>query len=372
MKVAIFSDLHAHPWQEFAKLDNQGRNTRMMDCVNVLWELLAYCKAHGIAHILFGGDLGHKRGVQFTEVWNLMVAALAAIKDEGIETVGVDGNHDHADKAGRVHSLQALASMGLMTIPDRAYGASATVPIGDAMVSCFSYSDAPDALARALEDEAHESYGAPRIALFHHGFKGARVGTTIEHVVKEAIEPALLRGHDFRYVFSGHYHSRQPIGGVPNALYIGSPVEHTRASRDCVNKKGFLLYDFDTNKVTLVPLKRPRFVTLLESSLDAADVPGLVHGNFVDVVLDEGDSLDGVAQRLKRLDVEPAGLKAIAAPRAAVVQGPRLDIDATVNPAEAVDRYVDYQQEAITEQKLDALELKRMGREFLNRALQGA
>jgi len=365
-KVAVFSDLHAHPWLEFATLDEHGRNSRLMDCITVLTEIAAYCQGHGIGYVLFGGDLMHKRGWLNTETFNLTAAAMRSFRDLGIKVVAVDGNHDHADRAGRNHALQALQAMELLVAPGK-HGSS-TVECGAGVVSMFSYNDHPDVLKRRLEAEDMVSRtdhrGVPRLALFHHGFKGARVGSSLEYVVKEHVDPDLLKGHHFDFIFSGHYHTRQRIGDMANALYIGATHEHSRSSRNTVNKRGFLVYSFKNKKPLLVPLKRPRFVTILESEWMLYHEPW--EGNFVDIVMDRGGDPDFYKSEL--LACGARGVKIVAPPAKAVEHETRLNVDPSLDPNEVVDRYVDYQQEDIKEHHLDAAELKRLGRELLTRA----
>ena len=36
MKICIFSDLHIHPWQEFATVDERGINARLLDTLAVI------------------------------------------------------------------------------------------------------------------------------------------------------------------------------------------------------------------------------------------------------------------------------------------------------------------------------------------------
>ena len=73
-----------------------------------------HCVVHGISVVLFGGDLFHKRGVLYTLPYNLVVEELATWRRSGLRLLANVGNHDLADRSGKVHALQALESAGLL------------------------------------------------------------------------------------------------------------------------------------------------------------------------------------------------------------------------------------------------------------------
>ncbi len=288
MKIALVSDIHIHPWQEHSYTLPNGLSSRLADCVHVLRDILRHCLDHDIRVMVMGGDLFHKRGVVYTQAYNLTVEVLADFHKHGISVLMVDGNHDHANKAGTIHAVQALASAGLVNsvIPETGWTNWILEDGRDILTVCgFSYCDDREAFTLRLEQsfKYHDKMNreTPVIAVCHHGFKGARIGTALEYVVKEDIDPVVFSGFDFDYVFSGHYHTRQPIGTQSNAMYIGSPLENTRGEGG--TEKGFLVYDSILQKVSVVPLVRPCFVTLSQEDIDTKNFEN-VHGNYVDVV----------------------------------------------------------------------------------------
>jgi DNA repair exonuclease SbcCD nuclease subunit len=367
MKIALFSDLHAHNWQEFATYTN-GIPDRLMDCVSVLSELRHYCEEAGIRHVVFGGDLFHKRGVLYTAVYNLVVEELVKFRESEIALFCVDGNHDHADKAGSTHAVQALSSVGL--VQEVPHWGWLNYTIEGLVISGFSYCDDREEFRRRLES-AEEEYGrltpgAARILVFHHGFTGARVGSHLEYTVKEAIEGWRVNiDCQFDRVFSGHYHTRQGIQGIKGGMYIGSPLQHTRSDRT-EQDKGFLVYDTESRAVALVPLRRPRFLLYTDADLEHAPVSAWdVEGDFVDVALSEPAAVRLGALVKGEIETQlwkggARGSKVTVEARK-TLKAPRLSIDASLSPTALLERYVQHKER-------DDPELLRLGRELLEKA----
>ena len=240
MKLAIFSDLHVHDWQE-----HSTDRSRLSHGVSVLQRVREYSVKHGIHAVLFGGDLFHKRGVLYTLPYNLVVAELALWREASLPLYANVGNHDAADRLAKVHALSALESAGLLrTVGGDGWATWEIVSEqGDAVVSAVAYCAEAGELRRradaALADRESKLQGEFTIGLFHHGFRGARVGTSLEYVVKEDSDPDEY-AKSFDLMLSGHYHAHQEIGTQGNAWYVGSPMEFVRNE---TSPKGFLVLD---------------------------------------------------------------------------------------------------------------------------------
>lgn len=342
MKIAITADLHIHNWPEFSVPHPSGLPSRLHHCVSVLDSIRDYCTVRRIKTLVIAGDLFHKRGVVYTQAYTETVKRLAALKQAGITVIAIDGNHDHADKAGSVHAIQALASAGLVTaVPSSGW---LNTEVGDLLISCYSYCDNRTELAQRLaaSDKASDKVNARwRLGIFHHGFEGARVGTTLEYQVKEslALDAVSLRKGQARFDFllSGHYHQAQPINGNPTAWYIGSPLEHVRG--DGGLRKGFAVYDSTTNKHEIVPLDLPRFIKLNAEDLNDAESTAEAAHNYVDLLIPAGEDPSPYIAKLEHVPI--AGLKVVfRAAEATTDQAQRLDVDLSMTPKKLLARYV--------------------------------
>jgi DNA repair exonuclease SbcCD nuclease subunit len=352
MRFVLFSDLHAHAFPEF------GAGERLQDCLSVLTDIRAYCIEKKIKDVFFGGDLFHKRGVLWTLPYVCVAHELLAYKKAGIRFRAVDGNHDHEDKEGKTHALQPLMAGGLIKgIGDHGWR---NILIGGVCVTMFAFCEVPNVLRGRIAESQRDSKGAAiRIALFHHGFKGARVGSTLEYEVKEPIDARELElDESYDLVFSGHYHSHQSIVGVESGWYIGSPLEHTRSDRS-PERKGFLVVNTKDLSFRRVPLRRPRFIQRM-----VGDSLKTVNGNFVDVIYETVDGLDTYLDALRKHGAR--AVNPIPLPSAKQVAEVRLDVSPALSPAKVLRRYVKHKRKEIQECELDRAALISLGLELLS------
>lgn len=361
MQIALLSDTHIHPWQEFSHTQNKLRvNSRLLDCVSVFDEVRAYCSDHNIKHIGFGGDLLHRPGVVPTLAYRMAAKALHAVKHENaLKVWAVDGNHDHADRSGHTHALQALAYGDLCRIVNPEKGWRVCELDTGALLVMFSYCDDRDLLQRRLDKANRVIRGSKAVALFHHGFKGARVGSNLEYVVREDIDPKMVAGYEFDHVFSGHYHTFQRIKGV-EGHYIGSPLEHVRGQRDPEDRKGFLVYDFGSGEVRRVLVKRPRFVVVDQEDLERGRLK-VCKGNFVDVEwIDYPGGGEAVEKAIREAGAKGVKATQIKPEKAAKV---RMKLPKTLDPFNILRRYMKYRRKEV--RGMDRTELLRMGQHLM-------
>jgi DNA repair exonuclease SbcCD nuclease subunit len=351
MKLVFFSDLHAHPFAEF------GAESRLQDCLSVFDDVFAYCVKHGIEHVFFGGDLFHVRGVINTAPYVAVAHKLKQFKDAGITFYAADGNHDHEDKDGRTHALQPLIAGKLVVGIGRK--GFRIVDLGDVVVTMFAFCESKDVLAKRI-GASQQLSGAPHIALFHHGFKGAKVGSALEYEVKEPIDAKELKLDKlYDLVLSGHYHTHQAIVGIKRGWYIGSPLEHTRSDRT-PEQKGFLVVDTRTMKFKRVPIDRPRFVTV---HADEGDVLQDIKGNFVDVVYSTTEGLDALLDEVRKLGAR--GVNPIALPQAKTNAKKRLNVSPALAPSKVLTRYVKHKKKDLAKAGLNRGAMVRLGMDLI-------
>ena len=342
MRIIIFSDLHVHAWAEHSR-DVDGVPSRLDHCVSVLRKIREYAVEHEIPHVLFGGDLFHKRGVLYTLPYNLVVSELAKWRDAGITLYANVGNHDAADRLAKVHALSALESAGLLhTVGEKGW-ANWTLDRGKVDVTAIAYCSEASEMRRrtdeAIADRGVIGHADFTIGLFHHGFRGARVGTSLEYVVKEDADPDEY-AKSFDVMFSGHYHAHQEIGTQGNAWYVGSPMELVRGE---TSPKWFLVLDTVAAEFDRVDLELPRFVKLTRDEIidKAFDMEAHVKGNFVDVVFDElpmsWEAIEGVLTKLGAEGVR-------ACPTRADDGSPesRLKLDMSLGDKHLLEQYLDH------------------------------
>lgn len=366
MRIAIFSDLHVHDWQEFSI-----ERSRLHHGVSVLRRVREYCLKHKVDAVLFGGDLFHKRGVLYTLPYNLVVEELAEWRKNRLPLFANVGNHDAADRLAKVHALSALASAGLLTTVGQDGWANWIISSlkvgGDGVsVTAVAYCSEADELRRrtdaALEDRRFsQDQDYPTVGLFHHGFRGARVGTSLEYVVKEDAD-ADVYAAEFMAMFSGHYHAHQEIGTQGNAWYVGSPMEFVRGE---TSPKGFLVLDTEDADIEQIDLDLPRFVKLTGAQIGDKDfdVEKHVKGNYVDVVFDDlpvpWERLEATLHKRGAL-----GLRACPTRSDKLPKSSRLQVDPTQGDRALLEAYMDH----VNVDPSERADLLRVGLELIEEA----
>ncbi len=90
--LLLFTDFHAHIWQEFAKPDKEFVTDRFHKQIDALNYMLDYATDNKL-DVLFAGDMFHKRGAVDTRVFNAVFNCFA--NHQKIKQVYlISGNHD--------------------------------------------------------------------------------------------------------------------------------------------------------------------------------------------------------------------------------------------------------------------------------------
>lgn len=355
--VILTADLHIHKWREFAQLKN-GVNDRLLDGVGVLRAINDYALKHDIKNVIVAGDLFHKRAVLDVETFNMV---FDFFRSSDVNWWLLRGNHDQANKAGTIHSLEPFDVLPKVHVMGRDMAV-----INNTVFHFFPYQDDASAVMNELKEAQWSAREQTEqvVAVMHHGFKGARVGSSLEYEVREPLDPVDVEKFGFARVFSGHYHTRQHLGA--NTMYVGAPIEHTRHDRS-KRRRGFLTFNTNTMDVRVVPVKAPRFVEVVghfKAGFKAPVIDEVVSGNFVDLVLEEEDQeyVDAVLKAGAR------GVNPIVQPSVVLNKSQRrLDVDPTTDPKEVVEKYVDWSIDQ-EKTKVDPALLKRVGLDLIKEA----
>lgn len=286
MKIVVASDLHCFKWPEFDFVDPlEGCSRRLVDCLSVFDAIDKVCQEREILNVVLPGDLFHKMGIVEVETYNrtFQKAENSAKKSK---LYMVKGNHDQADRAGKQHSLYPFNAIKGVKVFAESTVQTLSQDGESVDVAFIPYCDNRAQLMATVKELA-----GPPLAFMHVGFDGAAVGSTVEYRVKEPLSPVQVGKH-FDFVYTGHYHKLQFVHD--NVMYIGSPLEHSRADVTG-DQKGILIVDTeDLANPEFIPLKSlPRF---LKASGDV-DLDVLAW-NFVDYQLDQNQKAEDVAAEL--------------------------------------------------------------------------
>lgn len=257
MRVVVFSDVHVHPFSYAAtEVELPGFrgsfNSRLVDCVQAIQEVLQYAKDNNIENVWFTGDLFHVKSTLRTEAHSVVYSVLKEAGHSGLRITMIPGNHDFADRGGFRHSLEAYDSITGITV------ASEPKLIGfkDVSVLAVPYVDNLVQLKDTIIDIGTHKTTKPTIFLGHAGVQGSIVGSDYVLVSDRDLDPTDLPMADF--CFFGHYHEHQLI--TSNSIFVGALLQHNWG--DVGGKRGFLDVTISGKDVTFkrIETKSPKFI----------------------------------------------------------------------------------------------------------------
>jgi len=252
-RFIVFSDLHLHLWNYGASTINK-RNSRLLDQIEVLGNILMYAKLHDIKEIVFTGDFFHTHSSVKSEVLWAAHHFLSFLREDHIKITFLIGNHDYSDKEGDLHSIDFFKSFGEVVEKPGIYSD---------IFWAMSYTEKEEELREFLDKAPVNS-----VVLMHQGLSQIPVnskGFTLNEILHPSMVPDHVSG-----AFVGHYHSRFQVHNK-KIWSPGSPMQLIWT--DTQEDRGLLDVTWHPDRpieVSQVNLEFPRFVELTEPDVICA------------------------------------------------------------------------------------------------------
>lgn len=295
----IISDTHNHGWSAFATTLATGVNSRLQMTLNETARCAAEVKKAGGSTMYHGGDLFHVRGSVAPSVLNPTLDCYRAIIESGVDIVINAGNHDLEGKeATRIGSaITALEGVGCTVINQPGIH---RIGAGSDMMIVPWVQNLAD--LKLLIEVTTAAERADMDLLLH-----APIDGVIPGLPNHGLNAAYLSGLGYRHVFAGHYHHHKDLGG--KVYSIGSLTPQTWS--DVGAKAGFLIVS--DSGVRRHASHAPSFVEI-DGSVDPADVPMLVDGNYARAKIGSAKSSDVEAMRCFLTDSGALGVVVLSTP----------------------------------------------------------
>ncbi|AIW03296.1 phosphoesterase [Bacillus phage Mater] len=279
-KLVVFSDFHAHLFEDFAKPDPEYVNDRFRAQVATLYQVFEIARQHG-AKLLFTGDLFHKRAKIDDIVFNTVYRVFA--ENDDIDVYMVRGNHDARTNATEtahwLETFQYLKHVTVIATPERVFVPSDD---GDFYICGIPYSDDTEYLKTKIVEykELAKADDTPHILAAHIGVDGSETGR-YSHRLEGAFKIGDLFPDIFTYVALGHYHKRQFLGHLDNVFYTGNTIQTSFSDEG--QDKGVMLLDIaGASRPEFIPVANKKFITL--TAIDE-NTQELIDNNYVRLVL---------------------------------------------------------------------------------------
>lgn len=174
----------------------------LMDCNAVINLILDVCRVEEIKEVWFTGDQFHNHDLVQVAVLHWWLTAFKALRDQGINSVCLVGNHDQSSPGSITHAMMAFTGLSYVKVIDKPM-----IHRGVLMVPYVNdeqaFVEACKVNSRAATVFCHQTFDG---SIYENGFL-ASDGFQISAIPQEL-------------VISGHIHTGQEFSKV---WYIGAP-----------------------------------------------------------------------------------------------------------------------------------------------------
>lgn len=360
MKVLIISDLHADNYTQFARLLDNGVNSRLQACLDVLSQVHDICISKEISDIFFLGDLFNSRTAVPMDVYYLVYEKLKEISNDRDIWLLV-GNHDLFLKRGN----EISSTRPFETICHVVDKPMVTISVDNlTQFVWLPFEEGNKENLKLLRDFQPLSIRKNALLLGHLGLTGAKVGTH-EYRMKTELNVEDLHPELFDWVVLGHYHKFQILGKDENVVYAGSMLQRTFGERG--EKKSAFIFDTkNPHELSRIELTAPKFISRKATAVISFKTTAklsVVRGNYVEVSCKDSER-DGVNKKLMALGAKDFVIKGEFEEHFQ----PRLQVDSLASISDMVEAYVDGSETKLEKKKLKSIAKEIMGVKHNERA----
>lgn len=244
MKALIFSDLHAHNFEEFSTTED-GVNARLKEQLLALDYIVGDAEKYKVDCVIFAGDAFHLKNFADSQVISLIAGRFASIAAQ-TNFIMCPGNHDYK---GWNRSPFLLDMFGNMV---------ANIILHDVVIRGWNIRLFP--YNRNIEETNAQVASVKKekssLGIFHNDIYGQQYGGII---VKRGLAAEQI-GSKFDFSFVGHFHESKMIR--KNVVSVGSPTMLSFGEEG--QRKGWWIFDSDRETVLnfIEDVQTPKFITL--------------------------------------------------------------------------------------------------------------
>jgi DNA repair exonuclease SbcCD nuclease subunit len=211
------------------------------DCSNLIGLILKVCRSEEIHEIWWMGDQHHTHSILRLEVLHWWRNAFKALKNEGINSICLIGNHDQAFPGSPIHSMLAYEGLPGVKFIDKPteYRGVLFVPY---IHDQAEFLGAVNRFSHVVENDREDTkvIVGPKTLVCHQTFDGSTYENGFP--ATDGFDPNLVSQE---LIISGHIHTGQEYGKV---WYVGAP--RWRSLSDANVERAIWVLDFDNGQLT--------------------------------------------------------------------------------------------------------------------------
>jgi len=285
MISVVFSDLHAHTYQEFSSIEG-GINSRLRESLKTVERIGETASEKGAKAIFFTGDIFHLKNYIDNHAIRLTLEAFERLAE--IAPIYLcAGNHDYKswDKDPVLLEFASRRSRRIRMVEVEELE-------GDLKLFVFNFRRDVDDVLEKVERWAD---CPASVALFHQDVVGSKYGG---HEVIRGLDASAL-SRKFGWSLVGHYHNAKRL--FDNVISVGAPLQNNFG--DVGAACGWWVLDTEKGLSHIENEESPCFYDLEVSLGDEIEIPGRPEIDYYRVVVAGGrevpDSLKAI--RWKRI-----------------------------------------------------------------------
>lgn len=256
MKILVFADLHVGV-KTYGKLDPiSGLNTREIQTLNILDEMITYAIDNNIEMIIAAGDM-YKNSMPTPTLQNEFNKRLKRASDAGIITLLLDGNHDVSKMENMASPLKSFDTFNIPNIIHTRFHKE------------YNYKDIKFVFLpthhtkEQIEDIIKNTdYTNPVIFIGHMTIRGAMLNDWLLEQKETYIEVEAFKRPNILAVALGHLHKHQVLCAEPLIFYTGSAqrIDFNEENQS----KGFVVLNINDNIIDyeFIEVESQKFLTI--------------------------------------------------------------------------------------------------------------
>ena len=240
MKIITFADAHIGI-STYSTIDPKTNlNTRVLDSLNGIDQIINYAEENNIKYILFAGDM-FKNALPSPTLVREINKRIKASAEKGIKWIIQDGNHDVSPLETAKSALDPLSTLKVENVEHTRFEKTYMIDnnIRVLVLPTYTIQEEVENILSKYNDNIKT------IVMGHFTSLNAKLNDWLIASNEDAIDIKIFQKPNILAVVLGHLHKHQILNTNPLSYYCSSTIRTDFNEEH--DKKGFVVLDIDNN-----------------------------------------------------------------------------------------------------------------------------
>lgn len=240
MKIITFADAHIGI-STYSTIDPKTNlNTRVLDSLNGIDQIINYAEENNIKYILFAGDM-FKNALPSPTLVREINKRIKASAEKGIKWIIQDGNHDVSPLETAKSALDPLSTLKVENVEHTRFEKTYMIDnnIRVLVLPTYTTQEEVENILSKYNDNIKT------IVIGHFTSLNAKLNDWLIASNEDAIDIKIFQKPNILAVVLGHLHKHQILNTNPLSYYCSSTIRTDFNEEH--DKKGFVVLDIDNN-----------------------------------------------------------------------------------------------------------------------------